>query len=65
MALIPKINNRKIVGDFQDISLCNVSYQVISKILANRIKVVLCNLVDKEQCGFITGYNPLDNILAI
>lgn len=36
-----------------------------SFLLANRLKIVLPNLVKKEQCGYIASRSPLDNILAV
>lgn len=64
VALIPKTNNPQMVSDFCPISLCNVSYKVISKILATRLKHVIHNLVSHEQSGFIPGWSTFDNILA-
>lgn len=36
-----------------------------SFLLANRLKVVLPNLVKKEQCGYIASRSPLGNILVV
>lgn len=65
VALIPKKDNPKLVIDFCSISLCNVCYKLIAKIFANRLKLVLPNLIGKEQSGFFQGRLVVDNIIAI
>lgn len=41
IVLIPKINEHKYVSDYQPISLGNVVYRIVSKVLANRLKLIL------------------------
>lgn len=65
ISLIPKKTNPKFVSDFLPISLCNVYHKIISKILANRLKLILPRLIGKEQCGFVLGRCPFDNIITI
>lgn len=46
--LIPKVPNPQRVGDFRPISLCNVLYKVISKMMVNRLWSILGTLISKH-----------------
>ena len=65
VALITKSDKPKKVADYCLISLFNVCYKNISKIMTNRLKHILQNLIGREQCGFIADHNPMDNILTV
>ncbi|GJS76819.1 RNA-directed DNA polymerase, eukaryota [Tanacetum coccineum] len=60
ITLIPKIQDAKMVKDFRPISLIGSSYKIIAKILANRLVVVLGDLVNEVQSAFIANGQILD-----
>jgi hypothetical protein len=61
--LIPKCENPVSMKDMRPISLCNVLYKMVSKLLANRLKGCLEKCVSEEQSAFIEGRSILDNAL--
>lgn len=63
IALIPKVPNPEGVNQFRPISLCNYSYKVLSKILANRLKPMLEKIISPSQNAFIQGHQIQDNII--
>eukprot|EP00253_Pinus_taeda_P013571 PITA_13571 len=48
---------------FRPITLCNVVYKIISKVVANRLKPLLPTLVSMEQFGYVEGRQILNNII--
>ena len=62
LALIPKENNPTTFGDYRLISLCNLCYKLISKIISNRIKPIMSRKMLEEQLGILEGRRIQDAI---
>ena len=65
LALIPKEVNPTTFERFRPISLCNDSYKILSKLLANWIKHLLGKMISPLQGGFVKGRYILDNVIQV
>lgn len=63
ISLIPKVETPKSPSNYRPISLINSTLKIISKILATRLRKVLCSLVDSSQLAFVKGRCIIDNIV--
>lgn len=64
IALISKKDNSKRVSDFRPINLCNFLYNLVSKVICNKLKLIMPLLVSKSQSAFILGRLITNNIIV-
>ena len=64
IALIPKVKNPKQIAEFRPISLCNVVYKLIAKVVVNRLKKILSHVIDDSQSAFLLGRLLTNNVLV-
>eukprot|EP00253_Pinus_taeda_P017362 PITA_17362 len=65
LALIPKEKGANNFSRFRPISLCNIGYKLITKIIVNRLKPILPRIIPENQGGFIQGRQIMDNFTLV
>ena len=64
ITLIPKVKSPVRVSNYRPIALCSILYKLISKVLANRLKIFLPCIISESQSAFQSSKAITDNILV-
>eukprot|EP00253_Pinus_taeda_P006727 PITA_06727 len=62
IALISKKADPLTFQDYRPISLCNITFKIITKVIAERIKVYLAASLSSDQYAFLRGRSILDAV---
>lgn len=65
ITLLDKGKDRTELKNWRPITLLNVDYKILSKVLAERVKKFLPKLINHNQVGYVKGRNIGDNIRTV
>jgi hypothetical protein len=65
ISLIPKIDPPNSYKDFRPISLCNIVYKIITKVLVHRLRPILNSIIGPYQSSFLPGRGTSDNAIVL
>lgn len=63
LVLIPKETKPSSMKGFRPLSLCNIVYKLVSKVIVSRLKGAWSSLISPYQASFISGRQALDNMV--
>jgi len=63
IALIPKVESPQSLNNFCSISLVGCLYKLLAKVLANKLRHVICSIVLEVQSAFVKNRQILDGFL--
>ena len=63
VSLIYKKGDKADLNNWRPISLLNVDYKILAKVMANRLRKVIGKICNSDQCGYIPGREIGDAII--
>lgn len=65
LVLIPKVDVPTTVSDFHPISVCNLLYKIISKLITKRMQPLMAGIISNAQTAFIPGREIAENVILL
>ena len=65
LVLISKVAHPKSIIQFRRSNLCNTLYKLLSRIIVQRFKPYIVEVINPYQAGFVPGHRTSDNIILI
>ena len=63
--LLYKKGDREDISNWRPITLLNSDYKIIEKVLSNRLKTVLPDVINEDQKGFMQGRHIEENVRLV
>lgn len=63
LVLIPIEERPSSIRNFRPVSLCNVTVKVISRMIVDRLKAMLCEVISHNQASFVPGRQSCGNFI--
>ena len=65
IALISKIQGLETLGNYRPISLCNIVYKTVTKLIVNRMRPLLDKIISPFQTAFVPGRRGTGNTIIV
>ena len=65
LTLLFKKGDRRVLDNWRPISLLNIDYKILARVLSQRLQKVLHQIVSFDQTGYIRGRSASDNIRLV
>lgn len=64
LMVVPKVKTLAYIKDFRPISLCNVTYKMVSKVIVNRLCAFMPSIIHDRQSAFVENGLITNNIIV-
>ena len=65
LVLIPKLKESKMIQQYRPICMLNISFKIFTKVLANRLNIVVDKIIKPTQTAFMTGRYIMEGVVIL